>query len=140
LFRSLEPTGVPVAPRWFVNNVIAIDGEFDNRPLSFVPADHYLAVKQADGGPVLLSDGNAWIRADSVPGPLFRCLSLSETRCSVRDFSDLDAVRSKGFERHSRIATIPAFVRINSLRATSAADDLRPGATSPARGIAIELP
>jgi hypothetical protein len=137
LFRSLEPDGVAINPRWFVNNVVSVDNSAYDQTLSFVPADVYLTAKRADGTPVLRSDGNVWIRTGTTRTPMFKCMSRS-TKCVTREWRDLDTLRATGFESHSRAMTVGGFVKVKSVVAGTAGDDLRLTAT--ARGTGVELP
>ncbi|HTR55145.1 MAG TPA: DUF1565 domain-containing protein [Kofleriaceae bacterium] len=137
-FKSLEADGTAVNPRWFVNNVVVVDQTSADRSLAFVPEASYRAARQPDGRPVLLSDGNLWVRVGAAATPLFRCADGSK-RCTEHTWSSLDDVRATGFEAHSRLATSPTFARVASLSHTRVDDDLRPAPASGARGIAIDL-
>jgi hypothetical protein len=148
-FRALEKEATPAAPRWFLNNLVLVltpDADSD-RPVAFVPHPAYLTARQPDGEPLLRSDGNLWVRHGVHGAPLFRCFSnVRGVRCPPGRLARLADLRAErlgglaGFERSSREADEPGFVRVSDLARPRPGDDLRPGPGSPARAAGVPLP
>lgn len=140
-FQIVGKNGVEPQPRWFADNVVVVAGA-NPGPFSFVPADEYRASKDARGEPMMVSDGNAWIRAGASKAPMFRCLGGKKqaTCASAPKWTNLIGVRDTGFESHSKTAVDAGFVRMATTDSVAPDDDLRPGTDSPAIGTAIDLP
>ncbi len=134
-----KPDATP-QPRWFADNVVVVAGT-DAAPFAFVPGDEYRSATDDHGRPLMLSDGNAWVRAGASSLPMFRCIAGSRhATCASPRWWNLAEVKATGFEAHSRTAGSSGFVRMASADSVAADDDLRPGADSPAVGAAIDLP
>lgn len=140
-FQIVGKPGAEPQPRWFADNVVVVAGSHAG-PFSFVPADEYRANKDARGQPLMVSDGNAWVRVGASDAPIFRCLGgKKQATCNAPKWSNLLGVRDgTGFEAHSKSGTSPGFVRMATADSVAPDDDLRPGADSPAIGTAVALP
>jgi hypothetical protein len=139
-YQGLGKPGTPTQPRWFVDNVVVVAGA-GAAPFTFVPGDTFRTAVDDRGRPMMLSDGNAWVRATANSTPLFRCLAGNKgARCDTPRWESIAAVRATGFEAHSKSGTTAGFARIAGVDAAAPGDDLRPGAASVAIGTAVALP